>query len=81
MESCVLCPFQPSVYFYFGYSYNWIITGGTSDPNPASGQGTSNINVNWGTSGAGNVRVIAEFGTCTDAASVDLGEFRKRLDE
>lgn len=36
-----------------GSSYNWVVTGGSI----ASGQGTNQITVNWGATGAGNVEV------------------------
>lgn len=55
-----------------GYTYSWVITGGLTDPEPASGQGNSSITVDWGPVGAGNVQVIADSGICDAAPPVDL---------
>ena len=55
-----------------GYSYAWTITGGSV----VSGAGTHSITVDWGSAGAGNVRVVATSGApspvCGSAAAVDL---------
>ncbi|KKK78844.1 hypothetical protein LCGC14_2839470, partial [marine sediment metagenome] len=52
-----------------GYTYNWTITGG----NLASGAGSSNVMVDWGSVGAGNVRVVADAtGGCGSDSPVDL---------
>ncbi|MBN4049773.1 hypothetical protein JYT36_00940, partial [Bacteroidales bacterium AH-315-N07] len=50
-----------------GYTYTWVITGGTL----ATGQGTESITVNWGASGTGNVRATASS-DCGSADPVDL---------
>ena len=55
-----------------GYTYAWTISGGTSDPEPSSGQGTSSIIVDWGVAGAGDVSVTANFAACGSAAPVNL---------
>jgi len=51
-----------------GYTYTWNITGGTLD----TGQGTSSITVDWGTSGMGNVSVVAQKTGCTAAVAFDI---------
>ena len=43
-----------------GYTYAWTVTGGTL----VSGDGTSQITVDWGPEGAGNVQVIATNTAC-----------------
>lgn len=50
-----------------GYTYTWVITGGTL----ASGQGTSAITVNWSGAGSGQVEVTASNG-CGSASPVTL---------
>ncbi|MBN4051534.1 hypothetical protein JYU16_01845, partial [bacterium AH-315-M05] len=55
-----------------GYTFTWTISGGTSDPNPATGQGTNSITVDWGAPGAGNVSVVADSGGCASAPAVDI---------
>jgi len=52
-----------------GYTYNWSISGSTSDPNPAFGQGTDSITVDWGPAGSGNVSVVADNGSCDPTSS------------
>ena len=51
-----------------GYTYIWTITAGTQ----ASGGTTESISVDWGASGVGNVRVVADSGVCDPAPPVDL---------
>jgi len=46
-----------------GYSYTWMITGGTQ----VSGGTTNSITVDWGAQGAGDVSVTASNGGCTEA--------------
>ncbi|MCX6305181.1 MAG: hypothetical protein NT040_09440 [Bacteroidetes bacterium] len=49
-----------------GTTYTWVVTGGTI----SSGQGTSQISVNWGfVPGSGDVTVTAVFGSCTQIIS------------
>jgi len=52
-----------------GYTYNWTITGGTQNPSPDT---DNSINVDWGSAGPGNVRVVADSGNCASATPVDL---------
>jgi gliding motility-associated-like protein len=54
----------------FGNSYNWIITGGIV----ASGQGTSDITITWGTDSTGIVRVFETTGGvgCTGVDSISV---------
>ena len=54
----------------FGNSYNWVITG----ENVASGQGTSDITITWGTDSTGIVRVFETTGGvgCTGVDSISV---------
>ncbi len=51
-----------------GYTYSWTITGGTV----ATGTGTDNITVDWGTAGAGNVSVTSQYAGCSVSPATDL---------
>ncbi|MBL4578049.1 MAG: hypothetical protein JKX74_06215, partial [Flavobacteriales bacterium] len=48
-----------------GYTYTWTITGGTQ----ATGGTSNSITVNWGTSGTGEVKVVANAVGCGSAAA------------
>ncbi|MFZ4521892.1 MAG: hypothetical protein ACOYNC_09310, partial [Bacteroidales bacterium] len=66
-QTCIgLTGFNYSVQNLSGTSYSWVVTGGTI----ASGQGTSQISVNWGLiPGSGDVTVTAVYGSCTQIIS------------
>ncbi len=51
-----------------GYTYNWIITGGTQ----ASGGNSNSITVDWGSAGTGTVSVVAELPGCNPASAVSV---------
>ncbi|MBN4061630.1 hypothetical protein JYU20_00345 [Bacteroidales bacterium AH-315-I05] len=48
-----------------GYTYAWTITGGTLNPSPDT---DNSITVDWGSAGAGEVKVVATAGTCGSTA-------------
>ncbi len=48
-----------------GYTYTWVVTGGTM----ATGQGTNSITVNWGSSGTGSVCVTGNHAPAFPAVS------------
>lgn len=50
-----------------GYTYDWVVTGGTL----VSGQGTNTITVDWGTGPSGSITVTGQY-VCGDADPVSL---------
>ncbi len=53
-----------------GYTFNWVVTGGTV----ASGQGTDSITVNWGSSGTGTITLnsLNGCGCPSDVISINV---------
>ncbi|MBQ20608.1 MAG: hypothetical protein CMD31_07615, partial [Flavobacteriales bacterium] len=53
-----------------GYTFNWVVTGGTV----ASGQGTDSITVNWGSSGTGTITLnsLNGCGCPSDVISISV---------
>lgn len=53
-----------------GYTFNWVVTGGTV----ASGQGTDSITVNWGNSGTGTITLnsLNGCGCPSEAISINV---------
>ncbi|MBN4066098.1 hypothetical protein JYT51_02050, partial [Candidatus Amoebophilus asiaticus] len=52
-----------------GYTYDWIITGGTLNPSPDT---DNSVTVDWGVAGTGKVQVVADSGGCSAADTVSL---------
>jgi hypothetical protein len=53
-----------------GYTYTWSIP--TANGSVASGQGTSAVNITWGSQGGATLRVVGQYGSCTSSANEDL---------